>query len=78
MEQKATKGISPSVANFETLPSTAWLDLAALREITGKSRPTIYRWISKGILPQPIKKPGCRNAWYVGDIRAALGPACRA
>ena len=73
MNQRAKRSIPASVANFDALPNTARVDLPVVKAITGKSRPTIYRWIEQGILPKPVKVPGCQNSWIVGDLRAALG-----
>lgn len=73
MEKTGKRGIPPSATHFDTLPNTARVDLPVLKAVTGKSRPTIYRWISQGILPRPVKTGGTQNAWIVGEIRAALG-----
>ncbi len=62
-----------SVQNLNTLPDCALLDLSCIKAITGKSRPTIFRWVNKGILPKPRKLGATRNQWTAGEIRAALG-----
>lgn len=61
-----------SVEHFDNLPASAQVDLKTLKGITGKSRPTIYRWIEQGILPKPHKLGATRNFWTVGEIRDAL------
>lgn len=69
-----TRNTLPStVENFDRLPDSACLDIAALKAITGKSRATLYRWIDKGILPKP-RKLGLtsNNVWAAGEIRRAL------
>lgn len=69
-----TRNTLPStVENFDRLPDSACIDIAALKAITGKSRATLYRWIDKGILPKP-RKLGLtsNNVWAAGDIRRAL------
>ena len=72
MEQ-VKRGYPESAKNFDIAANSARLDLPSLMAITGKSRPTIYRWIKKGILPNPTKFGACHNSWSVGDVRAALG-----
>lgn len=69
-----TRNTLPStVENFDRLPDSACIDIAALKAITGKSRATLYRWIEKGILPKP-RKFGLtsNNVWAAGEIRRAL------
>ena len=74
MSQCKNKSDTPaSVKNLHDLPDYANLDLSCLKALTGKSRPTIYRWIKKGILPKPHTLGATRNFWTVGEVRAALG-----
>jgi predicted DNA-binding transcriptional regulator AlpA len=61
-----------SIANFDSLPNSAQVDLSCLKALTSKSRATIYRWIDLGFLPKPKKIGTSRNLWSVGDIRRAL------
>lgn len=71
-KRKQRQVIPSAVANFDSLPDSAKLDLACLKALTAKSRATIYRWIDQGILPKPHKFGASRNFWNVGDIRRAL------
>lgn len=44
----------------------------ALRALLGNvSSMTVWRWMKRGLLPQPIKL-GARNFWYVREVRAFL------
>ncbi len=61
-----------AVENFDNLADSVLVDLAAVRSIACVSRPTIYRWISRGLLPQPRKVGPLKNFWTAGEIRAAL------
>lgn len=61
-----------SVANFDSLPDSAHIDIATLKALTGKSRATVFRWVEKGILPKPRKLGPTHNFWTAGDIRRAL------
>lgn len=70
MDQKAA--IPFSVANFDSLPDSAHIDIATLKALTGKSRATVFRWVEKGILPKPRKLGPTHNFWTAGDIRRAL------
>ena len=63
--------IPAAAENFDRAPDSALIDLPALKAITGKSRATILRWVTQGILPKPKKLGATRNFWTVGEIRAA-------
>ena len=61
-----------TVENFDSLPDSARADFGAVQRLTGKSRPTVYRWVKAGILPKPAKTPTGSVSWKVGDVRLAL------
>lgn len=62
-----------AVENFDHMPSSALIGLSVVEIISGKSKATIYRWVSQGKLPKPVRFGSSHNSWKVGDIRAALG-----
>jgi len=43
-------------------------------EILGCGRSTFWRWVSTGIIPQPIKI-GCVSRWYLIEIEALIEKA---
>lgn len=61
-----------SVRNLDSLPDSALIDIASVLALTGKSRATLYRWVSGGQFPKPRKIGNSRNLWSVGDIRRTL------
>lgn len=68
----STNALPASAENLDRLSDSALIDFPALRAITGKSRPTIYRWITRGILPKPRQLGTARNFWTAGEVRRAL------
>lgn len=62
-----------AVENFDRMPNSARISLGVVEIISGKSRATIYRWVSQGKLPKPVRFGNSHNSWTVGDIRSALG-----
>ena len=48
-----------------------------LAELLGRSRYTLRRWVSKGIIPAPIKVTQQTRAWRTRDINAALDKLAR-
>jgi len=53
---------------FDRQPSTARIPGDVLDLLTGRSKPTRWRWIAAGKLP----RPGADGAFNVGEVRAAL------
>lgn len=70
--------MASTIQNFDSAPDSALIDLPGVRNVIGKSRATIYRWIDAGILPAPRKFGNSHNFWTVGEIRQALGLQRRA
>ena len=44
------------------------LRLSQVRELTGVSRPTIYRWASEGHFPKPVRIGPRASAWIYADV----------
>lgn len=66
------KHTQPGLSQFDELPNAAHVDLRMVMGITGRSRASIYRDVSAGRLPQPVRfTTGCTR-WRVGDLRQAL------
>lgn len=72
MRAKLSHNTQNTVENFDSLPGDAHVNLGALQVLLCKSRPTIYRWIKAGYLPQPARTPGGQNIWTAGVIRKTL------
>ncbi len=72
MKIQAPRAFPASAKNFADLPDDARVPAKVVEIVTGRSRATIARYVDRGLLPQPIRVPGCQNAWRVGDLRQAL------
>ena len=51
-------------------PLERFLPIGVIKQITGKSRATIYRWVEKGNFPRPINITNSAKAWRESDVRA--------
>lgn len=61
-----------ALAEFDTLPETAWVDLRVVAALSGRSPATVWRHSLIGLLPAP-KRFGARcTRWNVGQLRAVL------
>lgn len=67
MKIQAPRAFPASAKNFADLPDDARVPAKVVEIVTGRSRATIARYVDRGLLPQPIRVPGCQNAWRVGD-----------
>lgn len=72
MSRNLASNTLSAVQNFDSLPDGALVNFGVLQTLTGKSRPTVYRWVKAGILPKPSKAPTGAVCWTVGSVRAAL------
>ena len=72
MSRNLASNTLSAVQNFNSLPDIARVDFGVLQTLTGKSRPTVYRWVKAGILPKPAKTLTGSVSWTVGDVRRAL------
>jgi len=58
--------------NIDSLPDTSMVREAQVRaHLAGISRPTLMRWIDKGMIPVPLKINGVRY-WQAGQLRDAM------
>jgi hypothetical protein len=72
MTDKSNSNIPDAVRHFSILPDDALAPFeSALYLFPIKSRQTVYDWIEQKILPATVRV-GSRNAFRVGDLRAAL------
>ncbi len=61
------------LATFAVLPPNAFVRLPVVEALSGCPRSTLYREISLGRFPRPVKLTGQHVAgWRVGDVRAWL------
>lgn len=63
---------SENLPNLDTLPASAMLSAADLRDIFRVSLNTIWRWSKDGRLPAPVKLGPNSTRWRAGDVREAL------
>ena len=70
-----------SLAPSETAPRKL-IDSKTLDSIIGLSASSRYRYIKKGLLPQPVRWPGCKNLWNLHEVYAYIernnANACKA
>lgn len=73
MVNKTIAGISSALANFDSLPDSAYIRKPVLKQIlAGRSDASIYRDVNAGRLPPPVALgPRC-SGWQVGPLRLAL------
>lgn len=70
----ATKGIPEALANFDSLPDSAYVRLPVVCALFGYSDSTAWRRVKAGDLPSPEKLGPRVTAWNVGKLRQALRP----
>jgi predicted DNA-binding transcriptional regulator AlpA len=68
-----TANLPKALANFDTLPDSAHIDVRAVAGLFGCSVPTVYRRARAKQIPAP-RKFGSSTRWNVGEIRGALMP----
>lgn len=66
------KEIDDAVRHFDQLPDSALVSRRTVEMLTGRSRPSVYRDIAAGKLPQPVRWQGSIR-FRVGDLRKAMG-----
>lgn len=65
-----------ALAQFDDLPTSAYVRLPVLKAMFGVSASTIWRWSRVGWLPRPTKISGT-TLWRVGELRERLAQASR-
>jgi prophage regulatory protein len=61
-----------SAANFDDLPSSAFVSIRTVAAITIASNSTIWRRVKDGTLPKPHKLGPNTTRWNVGELREYL------
>lgn len=59
----------PALAQFDSLPDSAFVRLPTVASLYGVSGRTIWRWSRAGLLPEPKKLGPQVVGWNVGDLR---------
>lgn len=63
----------PQFLNFSSLPDETFVDVRIVAAIFGCSVATIWRHITAGRIPRPVKVLGGRSSrWHVGSLRKQL------
>jgi prophage regulatory protein len=60
------------LAQFDTLPGEAFVDVQTVAMLLGTTPSTVWRWSANGTLPKPSKLGPQSTRWQVSAIRAAL------
>lgn len=69
---KLTKRILESVRHFDALPDSAYVRQPVVLALFGFSASTLWRRVSAGDFPAPVKQGPRVTAWNVGKLRRAL------
>ena len=72
MINKKQKEINYRIQNFSQLPDTALLSAREINQLTGRSRTSIWRDVTRGLLAEPVKIGPQTVRWHVGDVRTYL------
>lgn len=68
-----TTATPPSnLSQFDSLPSSAYVQVNTVAGLIGVSRATIWRMVQRGQLPAPKKLSDRATRWNVGELRAVL------
>lgn len=59
-------------ADFDSLPSSAFVRLPTVCALLAISQPTAWRWVKDGRLPKPRKLGPRITGFNVGDLRRLL------
>lgn len=70
--QPHSSTIPAALANFDSLPDAAMVDVKTVSAILGKSESSTWRDARTGKLPKPIKTGPACTRWNVGAIRRHL------
>ncbi len=67
-----TQSTPKPLANFDTLPDSAMVDVKTVAGILGRSTGSIWRDARQGTIPKPVKTGPYSTRWNVGAIRRHL------
>ena len=65
----ATASLPAGLKDFDSLPDSAFVRLPVVAGLHSISTPTVWRWVKRGILPEPEKLGPGVTAWNVGKLR---------
>lgn len=69
----AAAKVDPALTVFDALPDSSFVRLPVVRGLFGNCSPaTIWRRVSAGTLPRPVKLSPRVTAWRVGALREVL------
>lgn len=63
--------VSFALANFQSLPNEARVDIDVVAQLFGIGHSTVWAWLKQQRLPQPVRE-GKTTRWTVGSLRARL------
>ena len=70
--QVTSKPLSQALANFDSLPDAAHVDVRVVAPLLGCSIPSVWRWARLKKIPSPVTiGQGCTR-WNVGSLRQHL------
>lgn len=58
-----------SLANFDTLPDSAMVNVKTVAGLLGRSQSSIWRDAKQGNIPKPVKTGPYSTRWQVGALR---------
>lgn len=61
-----------AAANFDSLSDQAFVRLPVVVELYSTSPSNVWRWVKRGIIPQPKKLGPQTTVWNVGELRRSL------
>lgn len=61
-----------AAADFDSLSDQAFVRLPVVAELYATSASNVWRWVKRGIIPQPKKLGPQTTVWNVGELRRAL------
>jgi predicted DNA-binding transcriptional regulator AlpA len=64
--------IPTELANFDSMPDSAYIRLPVMKGLYGVSAASIWRGVKNQTIPKPSKITERTTAWNVGKVRAAL------
>lgn len=70
--QPPSNTIPAALANFDSLPDSAMVDVKTVAAILGKSESSIWRDARTGKFPRPIKTGPACTRWKVAAVRGHL------
>lgn len=64
------KDLAKRIASLErhSAPSMAFVRIARVKEISGLSKSTLWRWIKIGKFPNPVIREGNTVMWDLGEV----------